>query len=722
MQAIVAEKGNQAQKLAAPFKHKKRGNHIEISPCDTFPQGAFLTWCSGHLFEMVGPDELNPQYKKWKLDTLPIIPETFKYKVIKEKAKRYQAVKEVLLNPKVKEIIAAGDPGREGELIVELVIQQSGVKKPVKRVWAQSLEKKAVKRAFENLIDIEETRPLYFEALARSHADWLVGMNMSRAYTLLIQQNGGSRSVYSAGRVQTPTLAMIVNREKEILSFESKPFYEVIGQFRFENKVFEGKYQTEDNESRLFQKELAEKIKEETSGKEARIEKVKKETKKEPPPQFFKLSTLQETANKIFKFSAKRTLDLAQSLYEKSLISYPRTNSEFISEEEARSFPQFLQQVKQLEPYRDIASNIQRDVMKDRRYVNAKKVTDHYAIIPTENVPSLHELSADERKIYDLIVKRVIAAHYYPAEFYHTLIVTRVETHLFYTKGKQMIKEGWRSTLQKSQKKDERDVYLPVLQENETGLCARSEVKEGKTTPPKRYTEGELISSMANAGRKIEDQQLKAVLKETRGLGEEATRAGIIERLKALSYIRQEKHRIIPTEKAFILVEAVNGTVLASAELTARWEQRLSEIGQGKADAKAFIDNAKKLSDKLVKDAINHSSSWDISESIEALDNRENSVSLGQCPKCGAGVVDKTKLYGCSAYNKNGCDFIVSKRLLGKKISETNIKKLLSSGKTNLIKGFKGKSEFNAYLTWKEKSQGTITFQFEKQKRKQHVN
>ncbi|ALA55237.1 DNA topoisomerase 3 [Shouchella clausii] len=716
MQAIIAEKSSQAQALAAPFKHSKKEGHIEIQPCETFPKGALLTWCAGHLFEIVEPHEMDESLKKWTLDKLPMVPGDFKYKVIPEKSKRFKAVKEVLQNPKVTGIIAAGDPAREGELIVQLVVKMSGVKKPMKRLWTQSLTPKSVKKAFDNLLDIKATQPLYFEAMARSYADWLIGMNASRVYTLLIQDRGVERSVYSCGRVQTPTLAMVVQREREIESFVPETFYEVFALYDAGGKQFEGKYAMENGNGLRFEaKEKAREVQKECLGKTATIAEVNVEKKKVQPPQFHSLSSLQALMNKRYKFSPKKTLELLQTLYEKSYVSYPRTDSQYVTEGEAEAFPEILKNLKSLEQYTTLIEGIERNVVNDKRYVNTERVSDHYAVIPTEKVPSLDDLSEDEKKVYDVICRSLIAAHYFPAEFSHTTIHTKVEDHLFVTKGKQMLFEGWRKVMFDDENEDE-DSLLPDVQQGQSCKTEEVSIKEGKTSPAKRYTEGELITAMKNAGSGLNDKEIGKVLRSVSGLGEESTRSNIIERLKSLGYMQIVKNRVIPTQKAFILIDAVKDTVLASPELTGRWEQRLKEIGEGKASAKNFIDQSKKLAEKIVNDAKGHASSWDFNVYIEKMANEKF---LGQCPKCGEGVTDKGKFYGCSAFKSKNCDFTLNKKLLGKTLSETNMRKLLEKGKTNLIKGLKGKNakEFDAYVVWKEKEAGSIGFDFKKNKK-----
>ncbi|WP_046175909.1 type IA DNA topoisomerase [Domibacillus indicus] len=713
MQAIIAEKASQAQALAAPFRHVKKETHIEIAPCETFRNGALLAWCSGHLFEIVPPHEMDPKLKRWHLETLPMIPETFKYKVIPAKTSRFKAVKEIIRNPAVTEIIAAGDPAREGELIVQLVVRMSGINKPMRRLWVSSLTPKAVEQAFLNLRPIEETMPLYHEAMARSYADWLIGMNASRAYTLLIQSKtkGAGRDVYAVGRVQTPTLALVVKREKEILDFVSRPFYEVVASFNINGAVYEGKY-TKEKETRFYEKEDAEAIREECAGKKAGVVKVKTENKPVPPPALHSLSTLQALANKRFNFSPKRTLEITQSLYEKSYVTYPRTDSNHVNPEEAAAFPEILTKLSRLEPYEKWAAETTRSIMSDKRYVDSKKVSDHYAIIPTEKVPSLHSLSGDERKIYDMIARSLIAAHYGPAVFAHSSIQTDIGPHSFITNGKRLLQPGWRPVLFENEKED---VLLPDVQEGQSGLAEEVKVIEGKTVPPKRYTEGELITAMKNIGHGMEDKELGKILKAVSGLGEESTRSNIMERLKQLDYMKIEQHRIVPTAKAFILIDAVQNTLLASPELTGRWEQRLKEIGQGEAPANVFIEQSKRLAEKIVRDAVQHSEDWTFDAPAKDRAPDENQP-LGPCPKCGSPVVDKRKFYGCSAYQSSKCSFTLGKKMLGKTISVTNAKKLLTKGKTNLIKGFKGKRPFDAYLIWKDRNEGTVQFEFKSSK------
>lgn len=705
-------------KLAAPFKSKKSQGYIEVAPHSLFPKGAYFTWAVGHICELLPPEEYNPSWKKWRIDTLPIIPEHFSYRVMRSKSKQYTIIKNLLRKPEVTEIIHAGDAGREGELIIRNIIEITKVSKPIKRLWISSLTEKAVKEGFQNLLFEQDTRNLYYEAKARACADWIVGMNASRVYTLLLKEKGVS-DVFSAGRVQTPTLALIVKREKEIANFKSQAFWEVFANFEMNGKQYEGKWM-KDNESRLSSKEMAEKIAAFCKDKPAEVVEVETERKEYQPPLLFNLSSLQATANKAYKFSPKKTLDVAQSLYTKGIISYPRSDSSYITKGEAQTIPEIFSKLEKWDEYKGYFPTPVASILNNSRYVNEKKVTDHYAIIPTDQVPNPAKLSGDEQKIYDLIVKRLIAAHYKPAIFDYTTVKTLVDGRAeFITKGKVKLQDGWRKVLFQEDSKDD-DVILPPLEKAEAGIVEKSFTKEGKTQPPKRYTEGQLITLMKTAGKHIDNDELEKVLAKTEGLGTEATRAGIITMLKDRNYIKVEKNQVFATEKGILLIDVIGDRILASPEMTAKWEQRLHEIGKGQAAPASFMMQTKKLSQKIVDDAKEQSGVWDLSHvNIETISSQKSSYNkkeigtvVGTCKKCGGDVINKGKFYGCANYKKSNCQFTISGRILGKTISKTNVQKLLSANKTNLIKGFKKANKtFDAYLILNEQT-GKIEFEF----------
>ena len=719
---VIAEKPDQAAKLAAPFSFTKKAGYLEVKPNTYFPNGALITWAIGHLCELKAPEEYNPSWKKWTLETLPIIPDRFEYKVTKSKYKQFNIIKALVKRPDVREIIIGGDAGREGELIIRTILNVCGVTKPMKRLWISSLTENAVKNGFSNLLPEEKTRDIYFEALSRSCADWLIGINTSRLYTVLLKKNG-VKDVFSIGRVQTPTLALIVKREHEIAHFKPEPFWEVEAEFNFDGKILKAKWH-KDTISRVQEERQAIAIANFCQNKNVEITQIKKETKEFAPPLLFNLSTLQATANKAYKLSPQHTLDILQKLYLKGLVSYPRSDSQFLTSEEAKTLPAILDNLRKNDKYKYLLPPPIKSILTNKRFVNEKKVTDHHAIIITEQVPNFSNLSSEEEKIYDLVVRQVIAAHYNNAIFAYTTIHSLVEKRAeFISKGKVQIEEGWRKIIypSKNSAAEEEDELLPLLRENEQGVVCKTHVKNSVTQPPNRYTEGNLITVMKTAGKHLDDAELEKVLSKTEGLGTEATRAGIIGTLKDRSYIEVKKNQVFATTKGRLLIEALGESILTSPSMTAKWEQRLSEIGEGHASPKAFMDQVKKLADKLIVDANEREKQWAFNQSdVEHITannpytkkyNKEKTV-VGTCMLCGGSIIDHGTFYGCSNYKTENCKFSVSKRILSKTITQTNVKKLLATGETNLIKGFKKSNKvFHAFLVWDKNAQ-KVTFKF----------
>jgi DNA topoisomerase-3 len=520
--------------------------------------------------------------------------------------------------------------------------------------------------------------------------------------------------VFSAGRVQTPTLALIVKREKEIDAFTSEPFWEIVATFQINGKKYQGKWQ-KDQQTRVMDVELANRMAAFCKDKPAEIKELITERKEYQPPLLFNLSSLQATANKAFKFSPKKTLDIVQSLYQKGIVSYPRSDSTYVTKGEAELFPEILKKLSAFDDFKDLFPLPKLSIINNSRYVNEKKVTDHYAIIPTEQVKDPKRLSADEQKMYDMIVRRLIAAHYESAIFDYSTLTTLVDGRAeFITKGKQQIQEGWRKVIFQADK--EKDQLLPNVSKGDSGHVHKVETKEGKTQPPKRYTEGQLITLMKTAGKYLDNDELEKVLSKVEGLGTEATRAGIITMLKDRKYIDVKKNQVYATDKGKVLIAAIGDHILASPEMTAKWEQRLSEIGEGQASPSVFMEQTKKLSTKIVSDAITVAPNWSFEglkvDSIQRTSSRYTiGKKVGKCKQCDGDIVDKGEFYGCTNYKTNKCTFTISKKILGKKISQTNIQKLLNDGNSNLIKGFKkGEKAFDAKLEWKE---GKIQFLFE---------
>ncbi|MCA1053811.1 DNA topoisomerase III [Rossellomorea aquimaris] len=718
MKVVIAEKPDQGATLAKPFPHRKKQGYIEIGPNEVFPKGAYITWAVGHLFGLQAPEKYDSKWKKWSMDDLPIIPARFQYELSRSKAKQFTVIKGLLHKQEVTEIIHAGDAGREGELIIRNIISMARVQKPMKRLWISSLTEKAIVNGFNQLKEERELRDLYYEAYSRACADWLVGMNASRAYSILLKQRGMS-DVFSAGRVQTPTLALIVKRDEEIENFKSEPFWEVKADFEVSGHTYEGTWHKND-ESRIDSEKLARKIAAFCENKPVEVKEVKTDRKEFSPPLLFNLSSLQATINKMFKYSPKKTLDIVQKLYQKGIVSYPRSDSQYVTKGEAETFPDILEKLKQFNPYKQWIPVPNESLMNNKRFVNDAKVSDHYAIIPTEQVTDPDTLSMEEKKIYDVIIKRFIAAHHDKAIINYTTITTLVDQRAeFLSKGKQVLKEGWRKIIVENEKEDE--PLLPPVVEQDQGLVKKVTTKEGKTQPPKRYTEGQLITLMKTAGKFIDNDELEKVLKQTEGLGTEATRAGIITMLKDRQYIEIRKNIVFPTDKAKVLIRAMGKNVLASAEMTAKWEQRLQQIGKGNASAPEFLEQVKKLSHVLIQNAKDEAGNWNFdgldTESIQRAPGkngkRSGKTPLGPCLKCGGKVVDKGKFYGCNNYQKNKCSFTISKSILSKKITGTIVKKVLKDGKSDRIDGFKkGDKQFSAYLGW-DAQQKKIQFLFD---------
>jgi DNA topoisomerase III len=457
----------------------------------------------------------------------------------------------------------------------------------MKRLWISSLTANAIKEGFEKLLDENDTRNLYFEAYTRACADWVDGMSASRLNSLLLQQQGFS-DVFSVGRVQTPTLALIVKREREIENFVSQPFWEIQAHCLINGNKYRGKWE-KDGETRINTKEMAEKIAAFCMEKDARVDDVISERKEFLPPLLYNLSTLQAEANKRYKFPPKKTLEVLQKLYQKGNVSYPRSDSRHVTKEEAGAFPEILNKLSKIKDYESHFPLPNSSIMDNKRYVNEKKVTDQYAIIPTEQIPNVEKLDSDARSHYDLIVWSLIAAHYEKSISEYTTVKTLVDNRAsFVSKGNVQIQEGWKKVLPSKEKEDE--PVLPKVTQGEEGKTKKIEVKESQTQPPKRYTEGQLITLMKTAGKHIEDKELEKVLSKTEGLGTEATRDGIITMLKDRHYIEVNKNFVHAAVKGKILINAIGDQVLASPEMTAKWEQKLKEISEGRASPKQFME------------------------------------------------------------------------------------------------------------------------------------
>ncbi|WP_003542029.1 DNA topoisomerase III [Desulfotomaculum nigrificans] len=692
---VITEKPSVAKDITSVLgRFESKDGYLENSEY-------LISWAFGHLVELADPAVYDPALTKWALETLPIIPDPFKLTEISgSSAKQLRALKKLLNLPEVVQVINACDAGREGELIFRRIYRYCNCRKPIKRLWLSETTPSAVKAAFAALRDGREYNNLAAAAEARSQADWLVGINGTRAFS--VRHN----TVLSVGRVQTPTLNLVVSREREIQNFVSKPYWEVYAGFQVNGGTYRGKWFTKEtcrlNDSQTA-RALADKVAREGVGKIITL--VQKEAK-EQPPFLFNLNDLQKEANRRYGYTAQQTLDIAQALYEKhKLLTYPRTDSRHLSTAMVATLAGRLSALQNLPGYKGF---IPAEVpVLNKRYVDDAKITDHHAIVPTDRNPAEVQLNDQEEKIYDLVVRRFLSIFYPEARYAVTEVVTQAAGETFGSKGKVELAAGWKvlwRDQQQEQKEDDEeqeDQHLPPLSEGENVVVANAEPVEKQTKPPRRFTEATLLAAMESAGRFTEDREMAEVLKEAGGIGTPATRAAIIERLIKVGYINRDKKNLVPTPKGITLIDLVPEQ-LKSVEMTATWEEGLRRIEQGQENSAAWMKSICEYTRELVELARNQETAISIATEKKAL---------GTCPVCGRDVIETSKSYGCSGY-KDGCKFTIWKEIAGKKISPKQAGDLLSKGKTGIIKGFKGKSgkTFDAILVIGEG--GKIEFNF----------
>ena len=684
---ILAEKPSQAQAYAEAFDKSERKNGYYIVSNNQF-KNAIITYGFGHLVSLQEPEEYDKDYKSWSLNNLPIIPDPFKFKVSKGKSKQYNIVKKHL--DEAENIIIATDLDREGEAIARFIINLSkNNHKNIKRLWINSLEKNEIQEGFKNLKEGKDFYSLYKEAETRSFADWLVGMNLSRLYTLYMQKNG-MKGAFSIGRVQTPTLYLIFKRNKEIENFVVKPFYELYSNFTHEKGIYEGKYKDRFDSLDELQ---SFKEKNKLDNKKATIYEVTTNEKKEYAPKLFSLSDLQTEMNKKFSYGASETLKIMQSLYEKKIVSYPRTDSNYIGTPEFNYLKENLSNYLQL-----INEEINEPELKEnKRYVNSKKVEEHYAIIPTRSIPKIESLPEKEKNIYEAILYRTISIFETPYIFDETIIITKINETEFKTTGKTEKNLGWKRLIKEDNKKQ--DTPLPSVLRGDI-VESELEVKEGKTTPPKHYTEGTLITAMKNVGRTLEDEEDQDILKEIEGIGTEATRANVIDTLKYQKYINNKGKNILVTEKGKTLCNTLKENEITNAELTAEWEKYLKKIREGTGTQNDFIASITRFINHLIDTAPNTFKNSDIKDHVKKIEDKNT---IAPCPSCDNNLVDKGKFYGCTGYPD--CKFTLSKDFRNKKLTKKNVKELLEEKET-IVTNIKSKNgnKYNAKVNMNDKN------------------
>jgi DNA topoisomerase-3 len=706
---VIAEKPSVGRDLAGAlpgvFRAAKDKSHLVG---DEF----VITWAVGHLVGLADPETYDEKLKKWKFDHLPIVPPKFKLVPNDDKArKQLRAVHKLMKDPDVDLIVNACDAGREGELIFAYTYETSGVKKPVKRLWLNSMTRKAIEAAFGDLREGEEMRLLEEAARSRSEADWLVGMNATRAATIRLR--AAFDGAVSLGRVQTPTLALVVRRELEIRAFVPEPYWLVealfsaTGERLYSGRYLGGKRIPEDEASGIVR---------DCEGQTGLITKLEKKEEREAPQLLYDLTTLQRNANTLFGFSARRTLAAAQRLYEEhKAITYPRTSSRFLTSDMIGEIKPTAALVGHNAKYAEGARYVTGlDRLPLGRVVNDKKVEDHHAIIPTRGEHDLSKMGPDEARIYDLVAKRFLAIFHPDAVYERTRIETTVaDEHVFRTSGRVLLQAGWKSVYgeeaQDGRPRDEEDSggdqLLPGLNEGEESETRSVEALRKETQPPRRFTEASLLAAMETAGKEIQDAELREAMKDS-GIGTPATRAAIIERLLQVGYVERDGRALHATQKGVQVISLLGEHPLTSAELTGDWERRLGLIEQGADSRPAFMSDIVKFTTDTVAEL----------DKLKGV--RIERANLGPCPICGRDVIENRKGYSCWTKDDPGCGFVIWKKKANKILPPAVVKELMETRRTaKPVTGFKGRSgrSFSAKLKLEQNEEGKWRVEFDEE-------
>ena len=665
MKLCIAEKPSVAREIAQVIgANEKKIGYYEGN-------GYQVSWTFGHFCTLKEPHEYNPSWKPWNLSYLPILPPAYEIKLIKNKGvkEQFEIIKYLVQN--CDSVINCGDAGQEGELIQRWVLEHAGNTKPIQRLWISSLTNEAIKDGFSKLKDGAEFDRLYHAGKSRAIGDWVLGFNATRLYTL---RYGNGKQLLSIGRVQTPTLAMIVSRQKEIENFKPSPFW--VLQTEYKNTLFNA-------EAGKF--ENVEKAKEQLAMiSQSEFEIVSNKTKegKESPIKLFDLTSLQVSCNNRFNLSAEETLKIIQSLYEKKLCSYPRVDTTFLPTD---VYPKIEGILKGLKVYNSITEPlIGKPIRKSKKVFNDIKVTDHHAIIPTGQNP-ISGLSYNEKMVYDLITKRFIAGFYPDCTVSNTTVKGQSNTVLFKTSGKQILDLGWRIVYSKDSSNSS-DNIIPDFIEGEKGPH-KPNLEEKRTKAPSWHSEASLLRAMETAGKQVDDEEMRDLMKEN-GIGRPSTRAAVIETLFRRKYIVKQKKKLVATPMGVQLIDTIQNELLKSPKLTGQWEKKLRDIEQGKYNAQVFLKEMETLVTTVVKEVKNRQS---VNRFSEADIKVRKKIDTPNCPKCKTGKILKGKTaFGCSEYKK-GCHFVVHFEQYHKKLSENQIFQLINKKKTNWMKYFKMK-------------------------------
>jgi len=733
---LVAEKPSVAQDLARvlPGPFKKGEGFLEG------PEHV-VTYAVGHLVQLAEPEAYDPKYKSWRMADLPIVPSQFKLIVRDERSrKQMSAVTKQLGREDIEEVVNACDAGREGELIFAYLYEKAKAKKPVKRLWLNSMTSAAMKSALASLRPAEEFERLEQAARSRSEADWIVGMNATRAATIRLRSSFDG--AVSLGRVQTPTLAIVARREEEIRAFVPEPYWLVDATFQAAplrgedpagaERVYEGRYhgivaagaERPKGGQRLASEEQAQAVVAACRDQPGTITKLEKKEQREKAPMLYDLTTLQREANNRYGFSAKRTLAAAQRLYEEhKALTYPRTNSRYLTTDMVEEIRPIAELVGEHEQYRAASTYVTGlDVLPLGRVVNDEKVSDHHAIIPTRSEHKLDKMGSDDLRIYDMAVRRFLAVFHPEAVFENTRVETTVagagdqERHLFKTSGRLLLTPGWRGVYDEisadakleaaSAREDDEDAdqQLPRLLEGEDVQTSSIDSARKETKPPRRYSDASLLGAMETAGKLVDDDELREAMKDS-GIGTPATRAAIIERLITVGYIERDGRSLVATEKGLNVIRLLNEHALTSPGLTGSWEQRLGKIERGEDSRKQFMSDIAGFAQETVRE---------LDETLK--DVRIPRAKLGPCPVCGHEIVENRKGYSCWAREDPGCGFVIWKSKAGKQLPIAVARELIRSGFTErAVTGFRGRSgrSFRAHLALAQTDEGKWRVEFD---------
>ncbi len=732
---LIAEKPSVAQDLARvlPGPFKKSEGFLEG------PEHV-VTYAVGHLVQLAEPEAYDAKYKSWRMSDLPIVPSHFKLIVRDERSrKQMSVVTKQLGREDIEEVVNACDAGREGELIFAYLYEKAKAKKPVKRLWLNSMTSAAMKQALASLRPAEEFERLEQAARSRSEADWIVGMNATRAATIRLRSSFDG--AVSLGRVQTPTLAIVARREEEIRAFKPEPYWLVDATFATVDplpgekapaeRTYLGHYQAPPGSPgntkgpRIGTEQEAEAIVAACHGRPGTITKLEKKEQREKAPMLYDLTTLQREANNRYGFSAKRTLAAAQRLYEEhKALTYPRTNSRYLTTDMVEEIKPTAEIVgKQKEYSKGAAYVIGLDVLPLGRVVNDEKVTDHHAIIPTRSEHPVEKMSSDDRRIYDMAVRRFLAVFHPEAVFENTRVETTVgaseapdaATYLFRTRGKLLLEPGWRGVYDevaadakadgdRGEDDEAAEQTLPRLIEQEAVATREIAAARKETKPPRRYSDASLLGAMETAGKLVDDDELRETMKES-GIGTPATRAAIIERLITVGYVERDGRALVATEKGLNVIRLLNDHALTSPGLTGSWEQRLGKIERGEDSREKFMKDIAGFAEETVKE---------LDETLK--DVRIPRARLGPCPVCGHEIVENRKGYSCWAREDPGCGFVIWKAKAGKQLPLAVAKELIKKGYTaQAVTGFRGRSgrSFRAHLALSQTDEGKWRVEFD---------